>query len=82
MRHPKKPKPTHLPADTALSGDGLLAAQRTNLLITIVADAGYPEAVLTSEQFIIFREATMRILDKEPASKWMRFESCFRGGGS
>ena len=52
MRNPKRPKPVRLPANIELSGVGLSAAQRTNPLTVIVADAGYPESVLSPEQFI------------------------------
>ena len=46
-RGPKRPKPVRLPANTELSGIGLSAAQRTNPRTVIVADAGYPESVLS-----------------------------------
>ena len=68
MRDPKRPKPVRLPANTELSGVGLSTAQRTNPLTVIVTDAGYPESVLSPEQFEPFREATLHTLDKEPAS--------------
>ena len=41
----------------------------------IVADTGYPESVLSPEQFELFREATLHALDKEPASNWPRYET-------
>ena len=69
MRSPKRPKPARLPTtNTELAGVGLSAAQRTNPLTAIVADAGYPESVLSPEQYEFFREATLHALDKEPAS--------------
>ena len=82
MRSPKRPKPARLPTtNTELAGVGLSSAQRTNPLTVIVADTGYPESVLSPEQFELFREATLQALDKEPASNWPRFETSFCRGG-
>ena len=64
-----------------LPGVELSAAQRTNPLMVIVADAGYPESVLSPEQFKLFREATLHALDREPVSNWPRFETSFCRGG-
>ena len=81
MRSPKRPKPARLPStNTELAGVGLSAAQRTNPLTVIVADSGYPESVLSPEQFELFRKATLHALDKEPASNWPRFETSFCRG--
>ena len=63
--------------NTELAGVGLSVAQKTNPLTVIVADTGYPESVLSPEQFQLFREATLHALDKEPASNWPRFETSF-----
>ena len=68
MRGPKSSKPVRLPSNTELSGVGLSAAQRTNPLTLIAADAGYPESVLSPEQFEIIREVTLHAQGKEPAS--------------
>ena len=81
MRSPKRPKPVRLAANTELADVGPLAAQRTNPLTVIVADSGYPESVLSPEQFEFFREATLHGLDKEQASSWQRFETSFCRGG-
>ena len=81
MRNSKRPKPVHLPANMELPGVGLPAAQRTNPLTVIVADAGYPESVLSPEQFELFREATLHAVDREPVSNWPKFETSFCRGG-
>ena len=70
-----------LPANTELPGVGLSAAQRINPLTVIVADAGYPESVLSPEQLALFREATFHGLDREPESNCPRFETSFCRGG-
>ena len=67
-----------LQANTELSGVGLSAAQKTKLLTVIVADADYSESALSSEQFELFREATLHALDKEPARNRTRFETKLR----
>ena len=59
-----------------LSGIGLSTAQRTNPLTMIVADAGYPESVLSPVEFELFREATLHAL----ASNWLIFETSFCKG--
>ena len=74
MRSSKRPKPERLPANMELPGVGLLAAQRTNPLTVIVADAGYPESVLSPKQF-------QHALDRESVSNWPRFEISFCRGG-
>ena len=70
MRDPTRPELVRPPANTELSGVGLSTAQRTNPLTVIVRDASYPESVLSLEQFELFRETTLHVLDKEPASNW------------
>ena len=47
----------------------------------IVADAGYPESVLSPEQFELFKEATLHALDRESVSNWPKFETSFCRGG-
>ena len=81
MRSSKRPKLVRLPANVELPGVRLSAAQRTNPLTVIVAVAGYPESVLSPEQFELFGEATLHALDREPVSNWSRFETFFRRGG-
>ena len=46
----------------------------------IVADTGYPESFLSSEQFEIYREARLHPLDNEPASNWPKFKTSFCRG--
>ena len=81
MRSSNRPKLECLPSNTKLSGVGLSAAQRTNLLTVIVAEVCYPESVLSKELFELFREAVAVALDKEPASNCPRFETSFSRGG-
>ena len=81
MRSLKRPKPVRLPAIMELPGLGLSAAQRANPLTVIVADAGYPQSVLSPEHFKLFTEATLHALDREPVSNWPEFETSFCRGG-
>ena len=81
MRSSKRPKPVRLPANLELLGVGLSAAQRINTLTVIVADAGYPESVLSPEQFELFRKATLHAPDREPVSNLPKFETSFCRGG-
>ena len=80
MRSSKRPKPVHLPANMELPGIELWAAQRNNPLTVIVADASYPQSVLSPEQFELFREATLHALDRELVSNWPQFGTSFCRG--
>ena len=80
-RSSKRPKPVRLSANMELPGVGLSVAHKTNPLTVIVADAGYPESVLSREQFELLRKATLHALDREPVSNWPKFETFFCRGG-
>ena len=71
----KRHKPVRPPVDILPAGVGLTSAQRANLLSMVVAALGYPDSVLTAEQFEPFREVTWRALEKVPPNQWPKFET-------
>ena len=76
--HTHTHKPVRPPVDTEPSGAGLSSAHLT----VVVTASGYPESVLTAEQFELFRENTWRALERVPPNQWPRFETAFcRGRG-
>ena len=51
--------------------------KRANPLTMVVAESGYPDSVLTAEQFELFREVTWRALEKESPNQWPKFETAY-----
>lgn len=77
----KRPKSVHHETRKDGGGAGLTLAQKTNPLTMVVSDVGYPEEVLSEEQFWLFRKALTPLVRNEPADRLPRFEASFFRGG-